>query len=114
MNFIGRMGGGADDNDNDENQLQRDARALLERVGAWDEFGATGWGADGTSPIFHAGDEYGRPHRTDAGQQARRYYATKLSPALFDRVSRYYEGDYEHPHMKAMLPVINFTAAPEQ
>ena len=32
--------------------LESDARRLLERIGAWDDYGATGWGLHGDEPIF--------------------------------------------------------------
>ena len=31
-----------------------DTKHLLKKVGAWKDFGATGWGRDGTEAIFHS------------------------------------------------------------
>ncbi|KAL7573552.1 hypothetical protein ACA910_008691 [Epithemia clementina (nom. ined.)] len=41
LNFIGNL-----------DSIQQDSEALLRRIGAWDEFGKTGWGQDGMERIF--------------------------------------------------------------
>lgn len=42
LNFVGRY-----------DNVARDAQALLERIGAWEEFGKDGWGLLGNESIFH-------------------------------------------------------------
>ncbi|CAJ1958962.1 unnamed protein product [Cylindrotheca closterium] len=32
--------------------IEKDAKVLLQKIGAWDKFGRDGWGTDGTEPIF--------------------------------------------------------------
>jgi hypothetical protein len=43
LNFIGRY----------EN-IKKDAPRLLEQIGAWEEYGKSGWGLDGDEAIFNA------------------------------------------------------------
>ena len=60
-------------------QAQRDAKALLKRIGAWDEYGRTGWGTSGGDAIFA---EKSNPEMIQASE------ITKMYP-------RYYKGDKE-------------------
>jgi hypothetical protein len=89
INFVGRMETVADD-----------AKRLLTSVGAWDEFGKSGWGQHGNVSIFgtKAGGA-GRKHATHARERLRKYYNT---PTLERNVDFYYASDYANP-------VLNFT-----
>lgn len=83
---------------------QVDAKALLERIGAWEEFGASGWGEHGDLSIFesskgNAEEESGRQHATHAHDHFQTYY----TPAIERAVERFYSSDYENPRL-------NFTA----
>ena len=41
INYVGRF-----------ETIEKDAKALLQKIGAWDEYGANGWGMDGIESIF--------------------------------------------------------------
>jgi hypothetical protein len=88
INFVGRMESVADD-----------AKRLLMSVGAWDQFGKSGWGQHGNVSIFgtKAGGA-GRKHATHARERLRQYY----TPTLERNVDFYYASDYANP-------VLNFT-----
>jgi Sulfotransferase family len=89
INFVGRM----------EN-LQEDARRLLQNVGAWEKYGRTGWGAKGKDSIFQtAAGGMGRFHATDATNKLKFYLKT---PELERLVEQFYADDYNHS-------VMNFT-----
>lgn len=72
-----------------------DARDLLERVGAWDEFGASGWGRDGSLPIFGTKEASGAGmnHSTFAEWKVWEWY----TPDSEQLVERFYRSDYENP-----------------
>lgn len=74
--------------------LQQDTKQLLQRVDAWERFGAWGWGSTNTS-VFATNDA---AHKTSASSRARTHY----TPALEAKVRQYYFTDYRHP-------IINFT-----
>jgi Sulfotransferase family len=73
----------------------QDARELLERIGAWDEFGASGWGRDGTLSIFGTKEAsgVGMSHSTYAEWKVWQWY----TPATEQLVEDFYRGDYENP-----------------
>jgi hypothetical protein len=89
INFVGRMENVADD-----------AKKLLKSVGAWDQFGKSGWGQHGNVSIFgtKAGGA-GRNHATNARERLRVHYNTAK---LVRNVDFYYASDYANP-------VLNFT-----
>jgi hypothetical protein len=89
INFVGRMETVADD-----------AKKLLKHVGAWDQFGKSGWGKHGNVSIFgtKAGGA-GRTHATNARERLRVHYNT---PKVERNVDFYYACDYANP-------VLNFT-----
>jgi hypothetical protein len=47
--------------------LAADTETLLCKLGAWEEFGANGWGEDGASAMFH-------PVRGDKEKDLEKYY----------------------------------------
>lgn len=71
-----------------------DAKQLLQRIGAWEEFGATGWGHDGNLSMFGSkkADAAGI-HSTYAEWQIWKWY----TPATEQAVERFYQGDYDNP-----------------
>jgi len=94
--------------------LQADARTLLEKIGAWEEFGATGWGPNRTDSIFSPRSSDGRPHATDAVSQFETFYFGNPNTGssggggtisarrdggstneLYQQVLAYYRTDYE-------------------
>lgn len=71
-----------------------DARRLLLNIGAWEEFGATGWGHEGTLPIFGSKEaDSAGIHSTYAEWQVWKWY----TPEIEQEVERYYQGDYDNP-----------------
>jgi hypothetical protein len=70
-----------------------DSKRLLERIGAWEEFGSTGWGPP-TGRIFEG--ESMIPHATSTGAEdswsrLSKYY----TPELESLVEEIYKEDYE-------------------
>jgi len=105
INFVGHMD--PDHSSAAAGTLERDARSLLERIGAWEKYGATGWGANKTSPFLSPTNTRGRSHSTDAFDAFYRYYYdssgnNKLK--LFDDVTAYYAKDYGDPLMDLHVP----------
>lgn len=71
-----------------------DAKRLLQRIGAWDEFGSTGWGQDGNQPIFGSKEaDAAGIHSTYADWQVWKWYTPEIEQA----VERFYQGDYDNP-----------------
>jgi hypothetical protein len=93
INFVGHM-----------ETVTADARRLLQQIGAWEDYGRTGWGLHGNSSIFASTSssnnssaitkEEGRRHATHAQQRLRQYYQTV---ELEELVDRYYVSDYANP-----------------
>lgn len=84
INFVGHM-----------ETVAEDAERLLRQVGAWEEYGASGWGEsssqDSSSSIFQS--SLGRTHATSAASRL----ASLLSASLENELERFYAKDYEHP-----------------
>jgi hypothetical protein len=72
-----------------------DAKDLLQNIGAWEEFGASGWGNGGNYAIFESRESSGSGmnHTTYADWQIWTWY----SPESEKLVERFYIGDYENP-----------------
>jgi hypothetical protein len=71
-----------------------DSKALLQRIGAWDEYGATGWGRNGLSSIFASTEiQAAGEHATWANWQHWKWF----TPDLEEKVERFYMADYENP-----------------
>jgi hypothetical protein len=81
VNFIG-----------DLDTAAQDARRLLEQLGAWEEFGKSGWGKDGKQAIFAEVQDI---HKTDASSKLSKYY----TPDLEAYVEQIYTADYNHSRM---------------
>ena len=79
INFIGSL----------EN-VAEDSHKLLERVGAWDEVGKTGWGATGTEAIFIEDD-----HANDAVLESLSMY----NPTVDKLLDTFYKADYDSPYL---------------
>jgi hypothetical protein len=61
------------------NHLESHTRALLKKVGAWDEHGSNGWGEEYNSSIFQYNDAR---NRQDTQAQFFRYYSDELLQAV--------------------------------
>ena len=83
INFVGHM-----------DHLEQDARKLLERIGAWEEHGRTGWGHNGTQSLFAAqtGKTSAQRHATQAHKRLLQYY----SPEMEDAVEHRFRQDYNN------------------
>jgi hypothetical protein len=79
---------------------ERDARVLLETVGAWNDYGTSGWGEFGNSSIFSSRSTQ-LTHLTHAKHQLPWYYDVSLERQVDD----YYRQDYE-------LSILNLTNLP--
>jgi len=86
INFVGHI----------EN-AQQDAERLLRTVGmgAWEKFGKSGWGSEGTGSIFSENEKTspGTHHATNASKKLQDYY----TPELERLVEEFYEADYDNP-----------------
>jgi hypothetical protein len=94
VNFVGHL-----------ETLRDDARRMLERIGAWKEFGASGWGPNGNGSIFDestnsfASNNNGQKHATSAAAKLRRYYDLSDDPELAGAVELFYAEDYSNPFL---------------
>jgi Sulfotransferase family len=78
INFVGHM-----------ETVAVDAERLLRLVGAWQGYGASGWGRNGTEGIFSTNTA---KHATLAAHRLREF----LTPELEAQLDRYYQEDYRH------------------
>jgi Sulfotransferase family len=84
INFVGHF-----------DTLQQDARQLLERIGAWDDYGAAGWGPNGTLGLFERNVAM---HSTSASRHQEEFF----TPEVMDTAYQYLKLDYD-------LKLFNFT-----
>lgn len=89
INFVGNMESAHDD-----------AKRLLNRIGAWTDYGANGWGPDGQDEIFTTTSSI--KHATNASAQVQHYFHTtnddkKEGMVLEELVERLYHDDYDTP-----------------
>jgi hypothetical protein len=88
INFVGHM-----------ETLQEDAENLLKQIGAWEDYGETGWGARGKEFMFQGmAGGVGRQHATNAKTKAQSYMIDAA-------VNEYYAEDYANPVLN--LPKID-------
>jgi hypothetical protein len=85
INFVGSF-----------DRVEQDTRRMLERIGAWEEFGATDWPGVGGS-IF---SKNSARHKTSARDHLGEFYTPELEQVVY----RHYQIDYEHPHMNLTKP----------
>ena len=81
INFVGHF-----------EQLDQDGPQLLKKIGAWEEFGSTGWGTFGNSSLFQTAAK-DQNHVTNAQNKIWQW----LTPALERKLESYYAADYNHP-----------------
>jgi hypothetical protein len=79
-------------------RLHEDAHQLLERIGAWEEFGSSGWGKDGNLSLFEK--PLSTDHATNSHDKMFQFYTPKLLKKVFDFV----KDDYESPWFNLSLP----------
>ena len=88
INFIGRV-----------SHASEDIETLLKRVGAWEKYGASGWGLDGTESLFGSNNS---GHFTGASSKTCEYYTPELEKQVEDMFASDYArydffGDATHP-----------------
>jgi len=76
INFVGRF-----------SHAKEDAEALLKQVGAWEKYGASGWGRDGSERMFATNNAV---HFTGSSRKVADFY----TPALEKQVADFYASDY--------------------
>ena len=77
MNFVGRF-----------ETVAVDARRLLQQIGAWDDFGATGWGVDGNETMFESNSA---THATHATGNLTDYFGSTRTETI---VQEFYAKDF--------------------
>jgi len=88
INFVGHL-----------DRLMEDGHALLRRLGAFEEFGAEGWGPS-NGPIFQRNTA---KHATSAHDKMEEFYRPD-NPEIETLVLQHYRADYEHPVMNFTKP----------
>merc|ERR1712224_909636 len=93
INFVGRF-----------ETIQKDTRRLLERIGAYEEFGASGWGVRTTTNTNNNNNSTGKndslaifetnlaQHKTGASDKLKEHYRLEETKRL---VLSHYHDDYE-------------------
>lgn len=79
VNFVGQM-----------DFLERDGRRLLQKIGAYDSYASTGWGADSSDGMFDRTNKALQTHMTDSNSKVGQYY----TPDIERMVEEYYKNDY--------------------
>jgi hypothetical protein len=100
LNFVGHL-----------ETAEGDAKLLLQRIGAWDEFGKTGWGQFGNESIFASNTGVEAKHRTSNGTKSSavrlaQYYTPEIEQEVDERFAK----DYEIPQYGLKKTKIDFSA----
>jgi hypothetical protein len=100
LNFVGHLDTIADD-----------AKALLQRIGAWEEHGVTGWGQYGNESMFatKSGVHHKTSNTTSRQEDPYDHRLTKYyTPEIETMVETLYKSDYATPEFRLELRKINF------
>ena len=96
LNFVGHL-----------ETMTNDAERLLKRIGAWDDYGQSGWGRDGTEAIFSSKSDV--QHKTsDTAEASRNRLAKYYSPRLERLVERWFAEDYMIPQFHLTNTIIHY------
>ena len=87
INFVGQF-----------HSLEHDARCLLEKVGAWEDYGANGWGEHGNLSLFQRNTAV---HKTSARDKKADFF----TPRVLQKAAAYVNPDYEFPLFHFQKPV---------
>ena len=88
--------------------LESDAKKLLKSIGAWEEYGKSGWGLDGSEPIYKSRDSV--HHATSKeGANAWSRLSKFYTPDLERKVEARYAVDYEIARFRLQRGKIDFT-----
>ncbi|GAX25292.1 hypothetical protein FisN_5Lu384 [Fistulifera solaris] len=86
INFVGYM-----------EHLSEDGERLLRQIGAWETYGAWGWGPTGKDSVFQSQEGGGgRAHATGARNKLKQYISQELEAEL----DSFYEKDYSNPFLR--------------
>jgi hypothetical protein len=95
INFVGRF-----------EHLYEDSKRLLEQIGAWDDYGASGWeeGAifESNTAAHQTSSSASTNHISSSGSGSSQLYTPEVLEIFYDKFRK----DYEHP-------VLNFTKPPD-
>lgn len=83
LDFVGHM-----------ETLESDAEKLLKKIGAWEDYGAFGWGTDGTERIYQSSSSVHHAtssSKSDSSSRLAKYYTPELERVVEAR----YAVDYE-------------------
>jgi hypothetical protein len=85
----------------------QDAKELLELIGAWDEYGKSGWGPYGNESIFQSNNVIHKTAGDSSASLARlpKYYTPELEAKVEQRLQK----DYEVPQFNLVLKTIQYT-----
>lgn len=86
INFVGKSENG-----------MNDTHRLLKQIGAFEEFGASGWGEFRNESIFQSNTA---GHQTGSSKKVKQYY----TPELFSQVLEHVRGDYEMELFDFQIP----------
>ena len=79
-------------------RASHDARILLESIGAWEEYGKSGWGPNGDKAIFEQNTENTLSHATHS--KSKMWWYTKELESV---VETFYSADYTNPYLNLTL-----------
>jgi Sulfotransferase family len=94
INFVGEF-----------EHLADDAQCLLEKIGAWEEFGASGWGPDRTSAFLQKNNA---DHATGTSSKKKDLSAFFTSRETWEKVMEYLDQDYDFPFFNFTRPTLQF------
>ena len=82
--------------------MHQDAKRLLEQLGAWEEYGASGWkmkdGSDGS--LFDPKQKAYHGTKAQDKDSKSQYF----TPKAMDYIRQYYAKDYQHPKLNFAPP----------
>jgi hypothetical protein len=82
INFVGHL-----------DTMAQDGERLLRQIGAWEQYGGTGWGPHSNSSMFDKTAQKTQSHLTDSKSKVQTYY----NPTLERQVEQFYHEDYDNP-----------------
>ena len=101
LDFIGHMGP----------TIATDVKVLLERIGAWEDYGKSGWGPYGNESIFASRNDSSASHATSKSAKDSwnhllpKYFTPEVEAAVEER----YDVDYNTPEFELPLRKIDFS-----
>jgi hypothetical protein len=86
-----------------------DAKRLLQRVGAWEEHGKTGWGLHGNESIFQSKSYVKHKTSNITSGSKDRFLARYYTPELEEEIEKRFQGDYRTSMYNLTLKKIDFS-----